>query len=110
MNRGGKTPGTWVRGSSWQHGETKVIRVPAALEAQIMAYARALDSGNDVLHVNRVDTVLSAIAKYILFKRRVYHPNQHSTELDISTRAWDELRRFRGMVQNEPEKLGLKNE
>ncbi|HEY9800623.1 MAG TPA: hypothetical protein V6D25_09705 [Leptolyngbyaceae cyanobacterium] len=42
--KGGKTSTTWS-GSSWIHGETKAVRIPVALEAEIMAYARARDRG-----------------------------------------------------------------
>ncbi|MBW4644754.1 MAG: hypothetical protein KME23_17625 [Goleter apudmare HA4340-LM2] len=109
MSKGGKTRTTWKSVSSWQYGETKVIRVPVALEVEIMAYARALDRGDAVLHGNAADIVLEAIAKYILFKCQNYHPNQHSNKLDTNTRAWDELRKFKTMVQTQPEILGLKN-
>jgi len=43
--------------------------------------------------------ILQAIDKYIERKQESYHPNQHSKELDINTRAWDELRKFRAMVE-----------
>lgn len=108
-----RTSTTWESGSTWNLGKTKTIRVPEAIADEVMAYARAVDSGNAVSHGNtddKKDIILSAIAKYIIFKRRTYHANQHSKTLDISTRPWDELRRFRGMVQNEPTKLGLKGE
>lgn len=105
---------TWEAGSIWRTGKTKVIRVPEAIADKVMRCARDLDRGNAVLHGNTADdkqeVILSAIAKYILFKRKNYHANQHSKTLDISTRSWDELRRFRGMVQNEPKELGIRNE
>ena len=34
--------------SNWRSGETVAIRIPKALEAQVMAYARALDDGGEV--------------------------------------------------------------
>lgn len=108
---GGRRSTTWEITSSWNHGKTKTVRIPIALEAQIMDYARCLDAGHSLLHGNPADeqeVILNAIAKYIIFKRRTYHANQHSKALDISTRPWDEMRRFRGMVQNEPERLGIK--
>jgi hypothetical protein len=110
MNKGGKTSTTWASGSSWRAGETKVIRVPVALADEIMAYARALDSREAMLHGNSGDATLVAIALYIGWRRGNRHTNQHQKELDTSTRAWDELRKFWGMVQREPEKLGFKNE
>lgn len=33
------------RRSNWRTGETTAIRIPKALEAQVMAYAKALDEG-----------------------------------------------------------------
>lgn len=110
MSKGGTTSTTWQAGSTWHSGKTKVIRVPEAIADKVMAYARFIDADIAVLHGNRDDSqdiILGAIAKYIAFKKRNYHANQHSKSLDISTRPWDELRRFRGMVQNQPEKLGL---
>ncbi|ALF52956.1 hypothetical protein ACX27_14790 [Nostoc piscinale CENA21] len=108
---GGRRTTTWEISSSWKHGKTKTVRIPIALEAQIMDYARRLDAGDSLLHGNSADereVILSAIARYIGYKNTHYHANQHSKTLDISTRAWDELRRFRGMVAQEPEKLGIK--
>ncbi len=111
--KGGKTSTSWEATSTWRTGKTKTIRVPEAIADEVMRCAREIDAGNAVLHGNTVDerdVILSAIAKYIGYKNTHYHPNQHSKTLDISTRPWDELRRFRGMVQDEPEKLGIKNE
>ncbi|MBE9208841.1 hypothetical protein IQ244_20300 [Nostoc sp. LEGE 06077] len=110
---GGKRSTTWEISSSWNHGKTKTVRILIALEAQIMAYARRLDAEHGLLHGNSGDekeNILNAIAKYIGYKNQHYHANQYSKTLDISTRPWDELRRFRGMVQNEPAKLGLKGD
>ncbi|MBD2360055.1 hypothetical protein H6G36_02375 [Anabaena minutissima FACHB-250] len=109
MAKGGKTSTTWARGSSWQHGETKVIRVPVALEAEVMAYARALDSGKAVLHGNDAEVILTAIAAYIELRKASRHNNQHNQakELDISARTWDELRKFAKLVEESPQVLGL---
>lgn len=107
MNKGGHTSGTWGSGSSWRSGTTKTIRVPVALEAQIMEYARAVDSGIGVSHVNTGDLILKVIDRYIEYKRQNYHPNQNSKKLDTSTRAWDELRKFQKLVQENPQALGI---
>lgn len=106
MSKGGRTSTTWTSGSSWNNRDTKTIRVPIALEEKIMSYARALDSGIALSHGN-AEMILDAIAAYIAIKEKNYHPNQHSKKLDTSTRPWDELRKFKLMVQNEPEKLGF---
>lgn len=90
--KGGRTNTTWSAGSTWRSGKTKMIRVPIALAEKILEYARALDSGEVK------NPVLQAIDEYIEWKRQNYHPNQYSRELDINTRAWDELRKFRAMV------------
>lgn len=103
--KGGKTSGTWETGSKWQHLETKTIRVPSALVLKILEYARWLDehSKSSLRHQSRADfscyLILQAIDKYIECKRSTYHPNQNSRELDINTRAWDELRKFKAMVE-----------
>lgn len=105
---GGRTSTTWAAGGSWNSGKTKTVRIPEALENQIMAYARAIDSDNGLLHGNEAEVILNAIAKYIEYKRQNYHPNQNSKQLDPTTRSWDELRKFADMVKTRPEKLGLK--
>jgi hypothetical protein len=103
--KGGRTSGTWEIFSKWQHRETKTIRVPAALVPEILDYARWLDEHDEssFRHQARADfscnLILQAIDKYIEWKRQSYHPNQHSKELDINTRAWDELRKFRAAVE-----------
>jgi hypothetical protein len=91
--KGGRTSGTWETGGKWQHGKTQVIRVPRALAPQILEYARALDSGEVE------NSVLQAIDEYIEWKQQNYHPNQNSRELNLNTRAWDELRKFKAMVE-----------
>lgn len=108
---------TWTNvNSTWCHGKTKVIRVPEALASQILEYARDLDAlspNNPQENIpNRVGDVfqwqqitLKAIATYIEWKRQNYHPNQNSKQLDTSTRAWDELRKFKSLVENDPQRI-----
>lgn len=92
MNKGGRTSTTWEKGSNWCSGATTTIRVPIALVPKVMKYAREIDAG--------VDPILNAIDQYIEMKRQNYQPNQYSKELmDINTRAWDELRKFRKLVE-----------
>lgn len=100
---------TWT--SSWQSGKTKIIRIPEALEHEIMAYARARDVGKCLLQGNCRDEILIAIKKYTELRSADRHPNQHSQgkDLDTNARTWDELRRFVKMVETAPEKLGLTN-
>ncbi|BAY77962.1 hypothetical protein NIES25_44320 [Nostoc linckia NIES-25] len=102
MNKGGRTSTTWESGSTWQYGKTKLIRVPEAIADEILAYARLIDSGNAVLHGNRADAVLNAIAQYTEMRQGNRHPNQHSKgkELDTRSRSWDELRRFQQWVED----------
>jgi hypothetical protein len=107
MSKGGHTAGTWASGSTWQSGPTKTIRVPIALEAEIMEYARAIDSGIGVSHVNTAEVILKAIESYIEFRQLHHHPNQHSSKPEISSRAWDELRRFQKLVQQNPIALNV---
>ncbi|QSJ17678.1 hypothetical protein JYQ62_02025 [Nostoc sp. UHCC 0702] len=111
MSKGGTTSTTWTSGSSWQSGDTKVIRVPVAIADEVMRCARLIDAGNVVLHgntANEWEIILGAIAAYIELRRGSRHANQHTKdkEFDISARTWDELRIFRAMVQAAPEKLG----
>jgi hypothetical protein len=67
--------------------------VPQALAPKILDYARALDSGEIQ------NPVLQAIDEYIDWRRDRQHPNQYSTKLNMNARTWDELRKFRAMVE-----------
>ncbi|MBL1199911.1 MAG: hypothetical protein FWK04_12685 [Nostoc sp. GBBB01] len=106
MNKGGRTSTTWKSGSTWRSGKTKLIRVPEAIADEVLAYARLVDSDNAVLHGNRADTVLNAIAQYTEMRQGSRHPNQHSKGkgLDTRSRTWDELRRFQEWVKNQENK------
>lgn len=107
MNKGGRTSTTWGTGSTWRNREIKTIRVPVALADEIMEYAKALDAGIAVSHGNTTEIILKAITSYIEYKRKIYHPNQNSKQLDISTRSWDEMRRFQKLVQENPAVLDI---
>jgi hypothetical protein len=109
VNKGGRTSTTWETGSNWNYGKTKTVRIPEALESQVMAYARVIDANKGVSHGNTADVILSAIAKYIEFKKSSRHHNQNNQgrELDLNTRAWDELRKFQKLVEEQPHLLGL---
>ncbi|MBC1235662.1 hypothetical protein [Nostoc sp. 2RC] len=107
MNKGGRTSTTWGTGSTWRSTEFKTIRVPVALADEIIEYAKALDAGIAVSHGNTADLVLALLDRYIEYKRLNYHPNQNSKQLDTSTRAWDELRKFQKLVRENPQALGI---
>ncbi|MFB2770359.1 hypothetical protein ACE1AT_13870 [Pelatocladus sp. BLCC-F211] len=96
--KGGRRKTTW--GNSWNHGETKVIRVPAALESQIMEYARAIDSGLvpscDQEQLQKA--ILLVIDKFVQERSQQFHPNQYSRTASTHTRRWDELRKFRNAI------------
>ncbi|BAY22362.1 hypothetical protein NIES2100_21250 [Calothrix sp. NIES-2100] len=101
---------TWDSGSSWRHGKTKTIRVPITLENPVMAYARKIDEFHNISvdisqRAGDIFLVLEVIEKYIEYKRTRYHSNQHSRELDIKTRAWDELRKLQKLLQENPDLL-----
>lgn len=102
--KGGKTAGTWESSSKWQHGETKTIRVPAALIPEILDYARWLDRNRSSLAQETkgdfsCNLILQAIDKYIDWRRDHKHPSQYSRKVNINVRTWDELRKFRAMVE-----------
>ncbi|OUL36364.1 hypothetical protein BV372_08070 [Nostoc sp. T09] len=104
----GRTKTTWNSGSSWNSGKTTTVRVPIALKGKVEAYARAID--NDIFRSipqreGDIFLIIEAIEKYIEWKRANYHPNQNSRELDISTRAWDELRKFKKLLKENPQVL-----
>lgn len=100
--KGGRTPGTWESRSKWRHGKTQTIRVPQELAPKILEYAKALDDyvqlPKNVGDIVNQLIILQAIDLYVEWKRQNYHPNQNSKQLDINTRAWDELRKFRALV------------
>jgi hypothetical protein len=83
----GRTSASWPMGSSWNHGETKTIRVPIVLEQQIMDYARMLDSGEDLVQEN--------VYKFLKIKRRQYsRAIAHDDEMTNSVR-WEVFNEFR---------------
>ena len=95
--KGGRRGTTW--NSQWNHGNTKHIRVPAALEEQIIEFARALDSGLVHLDSKQLDkTVLLLIDQFVEQRVGEFHPNQHSRTASTNSRRWDELRRFRSAM------------
>ncbi len=99
---------TWQPG--WNSGKTKNVRIPISLENQVMAYARAIDlhSQSDIPQRERdIFLILEVIERYIDWKRANYHPNQNSRELDITTRSWDELRKFKKLLEENPSVLGF---
>jgi hypothetical protein len=91
MKTNGINSTTWT--PAWNHGKTQVIRVPIALTPKILEYARKLDSGKIE------NPVLQAIDEYVEWRRSRQHPNQYSTKLNMNARTWDELRKFRVMVE-----------
>ncbi|MBD2202746.1 hypothetical protein H6G33_17865 [Calothrix sp. FACHB-1219] len=110
MSKGGRRKTSWSSG--WNSGKTKLVRIPIALEFKVMEYAKSIDAPNDKLvdvpqRAGDASLILEVIEKYIEYKRTKHHPNQHSKELDINTRAWDELRKFRQLVKDKPDVLGL---
>jgi len=101
--KGGRTSGTWESSSKWQHGETKIIRVPAALVPEILDYARWLDRNRSLFAQSQqgdfsCHLISQAIDKYIEWRRDHRHPNQYYSKLNMNARTWDELRKFRAMV------------
>lgn len=102
-----RTTTTWTSGSTWQNGATKTIRIPIALANQIMDYARELDNNNAVTRGIVAEDILEVIERYIEFRQQHYRPNQHSGKPEISSRTWDELRKFQKLVRENPEALNL---
>jgi hypothetical protein len=106
MSKGGRTSTTW--GNGWKHGKTTVIRVPEILADDIIDYARQLDEGeNNCLVTGNVAEILSSIDRYIKIRKKSYRPNQYSKKPDLTSRAWDELRKFQNMIIENPKALGL---
>ncbi len=95
--KGGRRDTTW--NSQWNHGNTKHIRVPAALEEQIIEFARALDSGDVPLDREVLQkAVLLLIDQFVERRIEEFHPNQYQRTSSTTSRRWDELRRFRNVV------------
>ncbi len=81
--------------AAWNHGKTQTIRVPIALSEQIMEYARAIDAGMTTSQ----GEILKAIDGYIAWRQQNYRSTQNSKQPDTNARTWDELRKFRRMVE-----------
>ena len=104
--RGGRRKTSWSE--SWNHGKTKVIRVPESLCDQIMEYARSLDCGAAAPHVSQEQlqkTFLLAIDTFVEQRLEKSHPNQYSCIPSTNTRRWDELRKLRNLIAQEPNKI-----
>jgi len=104
-SRGGRRKTTW--NESWNHGKTKVIRVPESLASHIMQYARSLDSGNNS-HVDLEQlqkTFLLTIDTFVQQRLEKFHPNQYSCIPSDQTRRWDELRKLRNLIAQSPENI-----
>ncbi|MEH2445830.1 MAG: hypothetical protein V7K18_08605 [Nostoc sp.] len=108
-----KSPGIpWRPG--WNSGKTTLIRVPIALKQDVLTYARFVDSKLITDHGQQIpllpgdflqEFTVYLIDRYIQYKRTIYHPNQNSRELDISTRSWDELQKFQKLIADSSELL-----
>lgn len=97
VGKGGRRGTTWQ--AQWNHGKTKHIRVPAALEQQIIEFARALDSGQVPVDREILQPyVLLLIDQFVESRIAKFHPNQYSRTPSTTTRRWDELRRFRDAI------------
>jgi|GEM_PF-4728774 len=108
--KGGRTGTTWEPG--WHCGKTTPIRVPIALKDDILAYARAVDSKlisnsqpiplpGDFLQA----FTIRVIDRYIAWRCQNYRSTQNSYQPDTSARTWDEMRKFRQMVETSFDKL-----
>jgi len=95
---------------AWNHGKTKTIRVPIALEDQILDYARAVDA---TLTENTPETIsellqgdfLRIIDRYIAWRTKNYRSTQLFAKPDITARTWDELRKLQKLLRQSPELL-----
>lgn len=92
MLKPGRNSTSWQ--PAWNHGKTQSLRVPIALADQILDYARAVDSG---LFMDQ-HLILRAIDFFVEERIAEFHPNQYSNTGSITSRRWDELRRFRNAV------------
>lgn len=88
----GKNNTSWQ--PAWNNGKTRTIRVPVALAEQILEYAYAVDSGL----VMDQQMILRAIDSFVESRIAEFHPNQYSRTGCITSRRWDELRRFRSAM------------
>lgn len=122
MARGGLRPRA-VDGSlahlkqpKWQLGETKVIRVPIALEQQLLEIAHCLDQGkdivslhdnNDLLQDNEQKILLRAIRAFMAIKQQAYGSNNAQKRKPFSTtsRSWDYFKDFADLAENAPGEL-----
>ena len=106
VGKGGRRKTSW--NENWNHGKTKVIRIPEALCNHIMEYARSLDSGLGSSHIDQEliqKNFLLAIDTFVQQRLENWHPNQYGCTQSTNTRRWDELRKFRNLIAQEPNKI-----
>lgn len=122
MPRGGLRPRA-VDGSlahlkqpKWRLGETKTIRVPIALEQQLLEIAVCLDQGkaiallqdnNDLSQDNKQKILLKAIRAFMAIKQQAYGSNNAQKRKPFSTdsRSWDYFKEFAELAENAPGEL-----
>ncbi|MEH2052049.1 hypothetical protein [Nostoc sp.] len=97
----GKNQTSWQ--PAWNNGKTRTIRVPIALQDDILAYARAVDT-NDVVPIPAGDFLL-IIDRYIAWRTKNYRSTKKFFKPDITARAWDEMRKLQDLLRESPELL-----
>ncbi len=106
VGKGGRRKTSWDE--NWNHGKTKVIRVPESLADHIVEYARSLDSGLGSSHIDQEQlqkALLLAIDTFVQQRLEKFHPNQYACTGSTNTRRWDELRKLRILIAQEPSKI-----
>jgi hypothetical protein len=103
MSRGGKRDNAG-RKSGWVNLETKLIRVPVAIESQLMAIAKKLDQGEiidletksieiELVTESRIDSVTNSI------KEIVQKYKQESDKTTLKNTRWDQARKLLGDLE-----------
>jgi hypothetical protein len=113
-------PGIGGRGKKAPY-DTTLTRIPIALKSTVESlaskYRELVGEFEDSLDENliaavatkelsqpeKAEIILQAIETYVQYRSQSYRPT--FKPVDISTRGWDELRKFKVMLLKNPEKL-----
>lgn len=98
MGRGGKRDNAG-RKSGWANVETKLIRVPVAIESQLMAIAKKLDQG-EIIDLETKSIEIESVTESNLdsvtdsIKEIVQKYKQESSKTTLKNTRWDQARKL----------------
>lgn len=89
------------RKSNWRSGETTAIRIPKALESQVMAYAKALDEGSNATSLEGERASQSSSSDiHVQCRTSFLYEKSSSRYAHLLEAIADNLDELKGFVQN----------